>query len=163
MTGLVKFAATAIAVALMAFAAAPALAATTVDVTLSDMGDMGTMPTDAGLGMPGANPAKAMMKVEAATASVPAGEVTFNVTNKSAGTIHEMLVVKLVDAKTQLPYIAAENRVDEDKAGSLGEVSELDPGKSGTLTLTLTPGQYVLFCNIPGHFAAGMWTVLTVN
>ena len=38
---------------------------------------------------------------------------------------------------TPLPFVAADNRVDEDAAGHLGEVSELDPGKSGALTLTL--------------------------
>ena len=45
----------------------------------------------------------------------------------------------------------------------LGEVSELDPGKSGTLTLKLDPGTYMLFCNIPGHYMAGMWTTVTVK
>ena len=34
----------------------------------------------------------------------------------------------------------------------LGEVSELDPGKSGTLTLTIKPGKYLLVCNVPGHY-----------
>ena len=62
-----------------------------------------------------------------------------------------------------LPYIAAESEVDEDGIGDLGEVSELEPGKSGSLTLNLRPGKYVLFCNVPGHYMGGMWTLLTVN
>jgi uncharacterized cupredoxin-like copper-binding protein len=42
-------------------------------------------------------------------------------------------------------------------------VSELDPGKSGALTITLEPGLYLLFCNVPGHFISGMWTTITVK
>jgi len=36
-------------------------------------------------------------------------------------------------------------------AKSHGEVSEL------------RPGNYILSCNVPNHFANGMWTVLTVT
>jgi uncharacterized cupredoxin-like copper-binding protein len=46
--------------------------------------------------------------------------------------------------------------------GHLGEVSELDPHKTGALTVDLAPGTYVLYCNIPGHFDGGMWTTVTV-
>jgi len=44
-----------------------------------------------------------------------------------------------------------------------GEVPELDPGKSGTLSVSLQPGTYLLLCNQPGHYEAGMWTVFTVT
>jgi uncharacterized cupredoxin-like copper-binding protein len=27
----------------------------------------------------------------------------------------------------------------------------------------LKPGRYILYCNIPGHYALGMWTLLTVK
>ena len=50
-----------------------------------------------------------------------------------------------------------------DKIAYVGEVSELDPGKTGTLTKPLKAGTYILMCNVAGHFAAGMWTLLTVN
>jgi uncharacterized cupredoxin-like copper-binding protein len=53
--------------------------------------------------------------------------------------------------------------VDEERAGHLGEVSELEPGKTGALRLDLKPGNYLLFCNIPGHFMAGMWTSFTIK
>lgn len=62
-----------------------------------------------------------------------------------------------------LPYNKAENKVIEDDAGHLGEVAELEPGQNGALTLTLKPGQYILYCNIPGHYALGMWTLFTVK
>jgi uncharacterized cupredoxin-like copper-binding protein len=31
------------------------------------------------------------------------------------------------------------------------------------MTLKLMPGKYMLFCNVPGHYAAGQHTVLTVT
>jgi uncharacterized cupredoxin-like copper-binding protein len=42
-------------------------------------------------------------------------------------------------------------------------VEEREPGQSGDLSAELQPGKYVLFCNVPGHFMAGMWAVLTVE
>ncbi|MBS0245319.1 MAG: hypothetical protein JSR61_01770 [Proteobacteria bacterium] len=124
-----------------------------------------SMPTDDGIGMrkSGKNEPKPNMGVTIYQHAIKAGPVTFAVTNHSEKTIHEMLVVPIKDTKTALPYLAGEHRLDEDKIHSLGEVSELDPGKSGSLTLKLKPGKYLLACNAPGHYAAGMWTVLTVT
>jgi uncharacterized cupredoxin-like copper-binding protein len=45
----------------------------------------------------------------------------------------------------------------------LGEVPELDPGKSGRLALRLSRGKYLLLCNVPGHFQLGMHKVLVVR
>jgi len=69
----------------------------------------------------------------------------------------------LQDPSKALPYLANENRVDEDKSGDKGEVSELEPGKWGSLTVTLEPGKYLLICNVPGHYGAGMWTEFAVT
>ena len=77
--------------------------------------------------------------------------------------IHEMIVMYRRDPTTLLPFIDNENRVDEDKAGDKGEVSELNPGQSGSLTVTLAPGKYVLVCNVPGHYGAGMWAEFEVT
>jgi uncharacterized cupredoxin-like copper-binding protein len=46
---------------------------------------------------------------------------------------------------------------------TLGEVSDLDPGKEGKLTINLKPGEYLLFCNMKGHYQAGMLAHLTVT
>ena len=139
----------------------PALADATVNVELWDRGGMMDMSGKVNWGMGGhRNPAMAMMGVKADTATVPAGKVTFDVKNMSKETIHEMIVAPISSRDVTLPYVAKENRVDEDAAGHLGEVSELDPGQSGALTIDLKPGLYVLFCNVPGHFMAGMWTVI---
>lgn len=37
------------------------------------------------------------------------------------------------------------------------------PGKSATLTVTLSPGTYQLWCPVPGHAAQGMKAKLTVT
>ncbi|OBQ62690.1 plastocyanin/azurin family copper-binding protein [Mesorhizobium erdmanii] len=144
-------------------ASAPAFANTTVNVKLWDKD--GTVNTDAkmGMGMP-ANMSMASMRIKLDQTVVPAGEVTFQVFNTSKDTVHEMIVVPVADAKkTALPYVPNENRVNEDAAGHLGEVSELDPGKIGSLTLDLKPGSYAVFCNIPGHFMNGMWATILVK
>ncbi len=103
------------------------------------------------------------MGIKESVKSAREGVVTFKVKNNSKDTVHEMIVMYMADPSKMLPYIAGEQRVDEDKAGDKGEVSELDPGKSGSLTVNLKPGKYLLICNVPGHYAAGMWTELTVT
>jgi len=133
-----------------------------VNVSLWDKGGDAMAPKNLGFAM-GADLSKATMGISATPETVKAGEVTFEVLNSSKDTIHEMIVAVIKDMNQPLPYIEDENEVDEDKYGDLGEVSELDPGKSGALRLDLKPGNYILYCNVPGHYMAGMWTVFTVE
>ncbi len=156
-------AATAVAVPVLAAVTGPAAAnGTTIDVTLWDKGGDMAMPKDMGYGMHG-DMSKATMGIAVSADKAKAGEVAFQVTNASKDTIHEMIVARLDDPSKTLPYIKGEERVDEDNMGDLGEVSELDPGARGTLAITMKPGTYLLYCNVPGHFVAGMWTVFTVE
>jgi len=148
---------------LLAVSAAIASAATVVKVDLWDKGAAMTMATGLAYGTPGLDMSKATMGIKASPATASAGVVTFKVTNTSKDTVHEMIVMYMADPTKPLPYIDAENRVDEDKAGDKGEVSELDPGQSGSLTVALKPGKYLLICNVPGHFASGMWTEFEVT
>ena len=133
-----------------------------VDVQLID-GNPEFMATGITYGTPGTDLAKATSGIKLSRASAPAGMVSFNVTNTSADMVHEMLVAYLPHPGEPLPYLTGERTVDEDKIDGKGEVSELDPGKSGSLTLDLQPGTYLLLCNQPGHYEAGMWTVFTVT
>ena len=151
-----------LALAFISFSTAASAAPSMIKVTLFDLGSRATMGTDLGMTM-GGDMSKAVMKIAATPAFAKAGDVTFEVTNNSKDLIHEMILVKLKDKNTALPYVAADSKVNEDAAGHLGEVSELDPGKTGSLTLKLEPGTYMLFCNIPGHYMAGMWTTVTVK
>ena len=148
---------------LLAASATFACAATVVKVDLWDKGAEMTMPSDVAYGTPGIDTSKATMGMKVSRASAPAGVITFKVTNTSKEMIHEMIVMALQNPDKPLPYIDNESRVDEDKAGDKGEVSELDPGKSGSLTVSLKPGKYLLICNVTGHYAAGMWTEFDVT
>lgn len=142
---------------------AQAATSTTVDVTLWDKGAMAEMATDHGMGkgMMG-HRMPSTMGIKLSTESVKAGDITFEVTNSSKDTIHEMVVFPYT-AGEEFPYSESESRIDEEAAGHLGEVSELEPGQSGALRISLKPGKYALVCNIAGHYMNGMWAILTVN
>ena len=45
---------------------------------------------------------------------------------------------------------------------AVGETQELQPNASKSIQLTLAPGNYLLVCNVPGHYAAGMVLAFTV-
>lgn len=95
--------------------------------------------------------------------TVPAGEVTFKVHNDAMTEDHEMVLIKLKSADQTIPVNAAKHRVDESKLKSLGEVADLKAGKDGQLKVKLAAGDYLLLCNIKGHFEAGMKAHLTVT
>lgn len=150
-----------------AFADGPVVTATLWDSGENAMDMMG-QAAPMGMGMKGANMMGGAMKmttmgIKLDKATVPAGEITFRATNTSTSLIHEMVLSPVTDPNKPLPYNEAEYKVDEDAAVSLGEVEELDPGQAGSLTVRLKPGTYILFCNIPGHYMMGMWTLLTVE
>jgi len=152
------------AVAITGLSTTFAAADTTIHVTLSDMGGILDFSKMHDLGMGGhGDPSLPMVMLTADKDHVSAGKVTFAVTNTSKDSQHEMIVLPLKNKDMIPKFIENENRADEDDPHSLGEVSELDPGKSGELTILLKKGYYVLFCNIPGHYDAGMWTRLTVE
>ncbi|MDX8510365.1 hypothetical protein [Mesorhizobium captivum] len=140
-----------------------ASAATAVDVRLWDQGAGMVMRTGMAYQAPGLDLSKATMGVRASRSSAPAGAVSFEVTNTSKDTVHEMVVMHLKDPAQPLPYVGSDAKVDESKADARGEVPELKPGKSGKLTVTLEPGKYLLICNQPKHFAAGMWAPFEVT
>jgi len=154
------------AVAIVAVASsAQAAAGTTVNVTLWDKGAMAEMATDHGMGkgtMMSGDRMASNMGIELSAETVQAGDITFEVTNSSKDTVHEMVVFPYKDGET-FPYSESESKIDEDAAGHLGEVAELEPGKSGALRISLKPGKYALICNIAGHYLNGMWAILTVK
>lgn len=103
------------------------------------------------------------MGLEAIPASVPAGKVEFDVTNAAMKTGHEMILVKLAAKGETLPLDPAKHRIDEKAIKSLGEVSNLKAGANGVLKASVTAGDYMLICNIKGHFEAGMMAPFTVT
>jgi uncharacterized cupredoxin-like copper-binding protein len=100
------------------------------------------------------------MKIAIDRTSILEGAVIFVVRNNGA-VIHHFVVLhtdvpedKLAASRTQA------GKVDE--TGNVGESGEINPGESKAFTITIPPGHYVLICNEPGHYAAGMHLALTV-
>jgi iron uptake system component EfeO len=110
--------------------------------------------------------------------SARSGEVTFDVSNDGEET-HEIVVVRTDLGLLDLPT-AEDGSVDEEGEGVevVGEVEDIAAGASGSLTLDLETGQYVLICNIveeememdememehdPSHYQSGMRTEFTVE
>jgi uncharacterized cupredoxin-like copper-binding protein len=85
------------------------------------------------------------------------GKVVFTVTN--IGTVtHEMVVIRTAKLASGLAHGG-----EASEAGSVGEVSDLDPGQTKTVSLNLKRGHYALICNEPGHYMSGMHTDFTVE
>ena len=102
------------------------------------------------------------MKMIATPDSVRSGRITIHATNSSNALVHEVIVVR-APANGALPYDDRQGAVIEKRIKDLGEVPDLPAGKSGSITLRLGPGSYLLICNQPNHYKAGMWTRLTVT
>jgi uncharacterized cupredoxin-like copper-binding protein len=95
-------------------------------------------------------------RVTPSAASAKAGKVTFAVTNTGKAK-HEFVVLKTDKAASAL---GAGMRVPE--AGNVGETGDIAAGARKSVTLNLKPGHYVLVCNLPGHYMAGMKADFTV-
>jgi len=153
---------------------APVLPGQTVDVTLSDMGAMmGGGGMMGGRYYPGGSMGPGyrlgMMSVTASASTVPAGAVSFRVWN-AGSIVHEMVVLRLAAGGAGTRPVGQDGRVSED--GSLGEASAscaggagdgIAPGALSWVTIDLAPGRYELICNLPGHYAMGMFTELEVQ
>lgn len=93
--------------------------------------------------------------------TVTTGKVTFTVKNTGAVT-HELVVIKSDGAIDSLaPDPDEPGKVSE--ANNVGESGDMGKGTTKTFSLTLEPGTYILICNEPGHYMAGMRVGLTVT
>jgi uncharacterized cupredoxin-like copper-binding protein len=100
----------------------------------------------------------------ATPSTIKAGSVILEAAN--FGTIqHELLVFKSDLAPADYP-LDANGNIIEDGPGInlLSDADNIDPGRTQTRTVDLSqPGTYLFVCNIPGHFKAGMYSVVTVT
>jgi uncharacterized cupredoxin-like copper-binding protein len=89
-----------------------------------------------------------------AVPSVHAGTITF--VAKNVGQVPHELMVERAPIK-----MMSAGKPDEDAAQ--GMIDDMNTGQTGRMTIRLKPGRYVLFCNAPGHFAAGQHISFTVT
>jgi uncharacterized cupredoxin-like copper-binding protein len=90
------------------------------------------------------------------------GKVTFNIHNDAAQT-HEFVVFGTDLPEDQLPTDDSGD-VDE-KGGGLevvDEVEDIAAGADATLSVNLDAGNYVVICNLPGHYRQGMHESFTI-
>jgi uncharacterized cupredoxin-like copper-binding protein len=89
-----------------------------------------------------------------------AGSTTFNISNAGPST-HEFVVIKTDDAPDALPV--QNGSVDETGLTIVDENEGVPPSTTADLTVNLDVGKYVIICNVPGHYEAGMHTAFTVS
>jgi uncharacterized cupredoxin-like copper-binding protein len=98
-------------------------------------------------------------------ATAKAGATTIEAPNEGS-VEHELVVFKTNMNPATLPTDASggvnEEKMDE-VAGEAGEVADVEAGETKSGKFDLTPGKYVIFCNLPGHYAQGMYGTLTVT
>jgi len=143
----------------------PNLPGTVVNVSVTNMGG----PMLGGPGM-GGGVRGGMMRLTADVTSVPHGTVSFVATN--LGSINHELVILPLPGNQIAGTRPLRDDSTVDEAASIGEASNtcgsgtgdgIAPGASSWTTVTLAPGRYELVCNLPGHYAAGMYTQLTIR
>jgi len=108
--------------------------------------------------------------VKAKPGSAAAGRIAFVVTNQGSMT-HEFVVARSADGTLPLDASGAVDETQIPATDKLGELEDLERGDKARLDTTLTPGTYVLFCNITEksggvtdhHYADGMHTTFTVK
>ena len=102
-------------------------------------------------------------QINVPTTIVPS-DVKFHFTNDGK-VAHEVLVFATDLQPADFPK-QPDGTVNEDGAG-MNKVSDgenIDPAGSQDRSVDLTkPGTYVFLCNLPGHFAQGMYATVTVK
>lgn len=98
------------------------------------------------------------MKVVAPKQQAQAGRVTFVALN--AGTVEHELVIVRDGGSGRLPVRAYKA---QEGNGVIAEIEDIEPGKTGRLTISLERGRYLLICNIVGHYQLGMSASLRVG
>lgn len=91
-----------------------------------------------------------------------AGTVTFTAKNDGA-LAHNLWVIETDKPAGDLPV--KNSMVDSSAAGLkvIGKTPTYEPGSNETLKVKLKPGNYVLVCNVSGHYQAGMREQFTVT
>ena len=95
--------------------------------------------------------------------SATAGEVHLDVRNEGPS-VHEFVVFQTDLGVDELPTDDAGRDVAEgDDFEPVDEIEDIAVDAEPTLTLDLEAGNYVLLCNVTGHYEQGMVTTFTVT
>jgi uncharacterized cupredoxin-like copper-binding protein len=108
--------------------------------------------------------AESDFKIQATPATIKGGLVDFTVSN-AGPSAHEFLIFRADQAPNALPT-GSDGRVDESNAQITKVFDSGDniaPNGSKVFHAALTPGNYVMVCNLPGHYMAGMHQAFTVH
>jgi uncharacterized cupredoxin-like copper-binding protein len=102
-------------------------------------------------------------QVMPSVAKVSPGEVTFSVANRGTQ-VHELALLKTDHPHDKLP-LDTEGAADEKGPGVelIDEVEDVQPGQTKTFRVAVTPGRYVLVCNLGAHYQNNMHTPFTVE
>jgi uncharacterized cupredoxin-like copper-binding protein len=93
--------------------------------------------------------------------SMPAGSLTFDVTNAGA-TLHSFHVLQTDEAPDALQTEGGEVLLDQYNVITETD-GTLDGGASASLPANMEEGPYVVICNVPGHYDSGMHAGFTVT
>jgi uncharacterized cupredoxin-like copper-binding protein len=103
-------------------------------------------------------------KIRAQRYELPAGKVDLSVKNDGPDA-HELIVVR--ESDSGLPMRKDGLTVDEDaieeRKQELGALEPGQPGGTRHMHLNLSPGRYLLLCNMAGHYLGGMHAELVVS
>jgi len=100
--------------------------------------------------------------IDLANATTTSGEISFDVKNDGPS-VHEFVVLQTDLAPDALPVTDEQAAEEGDGIVHEGEVEDIASGQTQTLALRLDPGNYVLVCNLTGHYELGMRTGFTVT
>jgi uncharacterized cupredoxin-like copper-binding protein len=100
-------------------------------------------------------------RVSVSTTRLRPGTVVFRVANRGPNA-HELVVIR---DSGRLPLRADGITVDEEglEKQTLGVLEPAAAGGLRELRVKLTPGRYVLLCNMYGHYMGGMHAVVIVR
>jgi len=100
--------------------------------------------------------------IAASASEVAAGHVSFRIHNYGPDQ-HELIVAP--ERRNGLPLRADGFTVNEAEilSSEPGSINPQQPGRTELLNVVLKPGRYVLFCNMEGHYMAGMHRILLVR
>jgi uncharacterized cupredoxin-like copper-binding protein len=98
-------------------------------------------------------------KIKAAETEAPVGTVTLDLANDGPSD-HSFFLVKTDLADDALPV--ADHLVQVDGLEVVAQIDKFDEGTEQSLTVDLEAGDYVMFCNLTGHYESDMHATFTV-